>query len=633
MKISSNKFRQATNVSFLALLSMVACKPDSQNEVTETRSVETVTSVEVGAVIERYSEYIPLPDGVLIAAEIYLPAKATRAENIPAIVEFTRYWRAMDITPEPELPAEISQSLAAGYAYVIVDVRGTGASQGVRKSEFSLAEARDMPDVVEWISRQDWSNGKVASMGVSYSGNTAEMAALFRHPALVAAIPRFTDFDWYTNIVAPGGLKNAFITVRWGKAVRMLDLNDSSLFGEHEGEVSADNPLIKGVLPVDSDTNGSVLAAASLQHSDNASLADYLDTLVYRDEYPMADNLEASGDKATSVHSSRQRYEETGLPMYQWGSWFDAGTAAGILARFNDWDVPYRFVIGAWSHGAGHDANPYAEKDRPAQPSVEEQYTDIFIFLEPYTKSTAVGENPIKQLTYYTVGEDVWKSTDVWPPVGQQMQRWYLQENNGMSPGIPDDSSGFDEYIVDFEAGSGESSRLVMDFKVDRVVRIIQADADQRLLTYTTAPIAEDMELTGSAVVSISVSSSHEDGAFIFYLEDVAPDGYVRMLSEGQLRAVHRATSNEITHETFGPFHSFMRKDGLPLVPGEITNISIALSPVSALVRKGHRIRLAIAGHDKDTFIRVPETGDPVINVYREATKLSWVDLPVILSK
>ena len=154
--------------------------------------------------------------------------------------------------------------------------------------------------------------------------------------------------------------------------------------------------------------------------------------------------------------------------------------------------------------------------------------------------------------------------------------------------------------------------------------------ADQMLLTYTSEPLAGDMEITGSAVISLEISSTHEDGAFIVYLEDLAPDGYVRMLAEGQLRAIHRAVSAAPTHATFGPFHSFASNDGQPMAPGEITTLSFALLPVSALVREGHAIRVAIAGHDKDTFIRVPETGDPVIQVYRQQGNASWIDLPVM---
>jgi len=582
-------------------------------------------------VFENFSEYVALPDGVLLALEIYLPPKISREAPAPAIVEFTRYWRAFDKLPAANDPGEQArQSLAAGYAYVVVDVRGSGASQGVRKAEFSLAEARDMPFVIDWVSQQAWSNGKVATMGYSYPGNTSEMAALYPSAALVAAVPRFTDFDWYTSIVVPGGLLNEFIAVRWGAAVRKMDLNDASLFGEHSGEASAENPLIRGVRPVDSDTDQSILKAASQEHEANASLADQLATLIYRDEYPLAANLQDSGDKASSIHMSRERYEETALPMYHWGSWFDAGTAAGILARFTEWDTPYHYVIGAWSHGARHDANPYAEKDRPPQPSVDQQFSDIFAFLDPMMKGNRVIEPPQKELVYYTVGEDAWKTTRVWPPEGQVMESWYLGAGHSLSREGPHLDEGFDEYEVDFSAGSGTTSRWATQLGGGDVHYGDRAEADLKLLTYTSPPLAEDLEITGSPVISLQLSSSHTDGAVIAYLEDVAPDGYVRMLTEGQLRLLHRAVSDAPTFATFGPYHSFESKDGKPMVPGEISSVSFALLPVSARIPKGHAIRIALAGHDKDTFIRVPESGQPVMRIYRQNDHVSSIQLPVI---
>jgi putative CocE/NonD family hydrolase len=210
------------------------------------------------------------------------------------------------------------------------------------------------------------------------------------------------------------------------------------------------------------------------------------------------------------------------------------------------------------------------------------------------------------------------------------MERWYLQAENALARAAPQSEQDFDEYKVDFEAGTGTTSRWATQLGGGDVFYGDRTEADSRLLTYTSAPFETDTELTGSAVISLEVSSTHEDGAFIAYLEDVAPDGYVRMLTEGELRAVHRAVINTPTHETFGPFHSFAQKDGQPMVPGEITTVTFVLLPVSTLVRKGHSIRVAIAGHDKDTFIRVPETGDPVLQVYRQKENASWIDLPVI---
>jgi hypothetical protein len=158
-----------------------------------------------------------------------------------------------------------------------------------------------------------------------------------------------------------------------------------------------------------------------------------------------------------------------------------------------------------------------------------------------------------------------------------------------------------------------------------------RAEADRRLLTYTSAPLEADMEITGYPVVMLYVTSTADDGAFFFYLEDVAPDGTVYYLTEGMLRAIHRKISTDPPpYVQLVPYHSFKRADVLPLVPGEMAEISFGLLPISALIRAGHRLRMAIAGADKDLFPRVPASGTPTITVQRSRVYASFIELPVM---
>jgi len=78
------------------------------------------------------------------------------------------------------------------------------------------------------------------------------------------------------------------------------------------------------------------------------------------------------------------------------------------------------------------------------------------------------------------------------------------------------------------------------------------------------------------------------------------------------------------------PYHSFKRKDSLPLVPGEIANITFGMLPTSVLVRKGHRLRVALAGADKETFSRYPTEGSPTISIIRDANHASFIEIPII---
>ncbi len=68
----------------------------------------------------------------------------------------------------------------------------------------------------------------------------------------------------------------------------------------------------------------------------------------------------------------------------------------------------------------------------------------------------------------------------------------------------------------------------------------------------------------------------------------------------------------------------------MPLKPGELAELRFGLQPISVLVNRGHRLRVAIAGHDKDTFIRIPAEGTPVISMQRNSRGFSRIELPII---
>jgi len=160
-----------------------------------------------------YSTYIPMRDGVIIAATVCLPKELSSNDKIPTVLVQTRYWRAMELripfrwildevitfTPNPEI------TTSRGYAYIITDVRGTGASHGTRQVPFSEEEVKDGSEVVDWIISQPWSDGNVVSKGISYTGITAEVFATTHHPAIKAIIPGHALWDSYLDVAFPGG--------------------------------------------------------------------------------------------------------------------------------------------------------------------------------------------------------------------------------------------------------------------------------------------------------------------------------------------------------------------------------------------------------------------------------------------
>ena len=128
--------------------------------------------------------------------------------------------------------------------------------------------------------------------------------------------------------------------------------------------------------------------------------------------------------------------------------------------------------------------------------------------------------------------------------------------------------------------------------------------ADDSLLTFTSGPLPADVHVLGFPVVTMRLATSGTDGAVYVYLEDVDPGGDVSYLTEGCLRFLHRRTTGPAEPVRLGVPRTFARSDALRVVPGNPMDLTVQLLPVSAVVPAGHRVRVAIAGHDASCFTR-----------------------------
>ncbi len=580
------------------------------------------------------SVYIPMRDGIKLAAEVVLPKNLPPGVKIPALLSQTRYWRATELKApfkwflKPEMLDPYFGKFkpffsSHGYAFVLVDVRGTGASFGTCPYPWPMDSIEDAREIVDWIVAQPWSAGKVGAYGISYLGTTAELLTVLDHPAIKAVIPMFNHPDAYSDIAFPGGVFDERFIKMWGHFDEILDQN---IVPQEFGFLG--RLLFKGVKPVNQDRQ--LLQAAVRDHATNGSAYKLAQSVDFRDDQPAGQDFSID---AITVHRFKEKVARSRTVTCGWASWMDAGTADAVIRRFLTFDNAQRAVIGAWEHGGRFNASPYRPPDAPAAPTLPGQWTEMLRFFDAHLKDIDNGARDDKVLFYYTMGEEKWKKTPVWPPKGVTTQRWYFAENNALSPVKPEAASGADDYRVDFEASSGEYNRWwelgVMERKT--VVYADRTGAQQRLLTYTSPPLSEDVEITGYPVVTLYVTSTETDGAFYVYLEDVDETGQVTYVTEGQLRAIHRKVSSATPpYKLQVPYHSFKRADAMPLAPGGVAELTFGLHPTSVLIKKGHCIRIGLAGHDKGTFIRIPAEGTPDISVARTKLHASCVDLPVV---
>ena len=153
---------------------------------------------------------------------------------------------------------------------------------------------------------------------------------------------------------------------------------------------------------------------------------------------------------------------------------------------------------------------------------------------------------------------------------------------------------------------------------------------DSLLMVYNSEPLQEDMEVTGHVQVDVFVSSSTNDAQVFVYLEDIDENGKVQYVTEGELRALHKKVSDEkAPYNQVGPYHSFLKEDGQALVPGEVAELKFSMLPISYLFKKGHRVRVAIAGADADQF-RNMTNDEPLYTIHRSFKYPSRVELPVV---
>lgn len=571
---------------------------------------------------EDQSCYVEMEDGTKLAVWYHLPEEAARGQRVPAIMETTRYIAKSDrsfllralinLRIAKEIPDTAEMTfLKNGYAVVKVDARGSGASFGHREMEWSREEVGDMARVIDWIARQSWCSGSVGSYGISYSGNTAELAMASGHPALKAAAALYPDFDVYSQAVMPGGIFNERLMKAWGDETAKMDQNQTgSLY-------------FKGVSPVDGDKHGKNLKDAVKEHR-TVDIFRALKNITYRDD------LLAEGYTTDTISpfQYKSQIEASKIPLYVRVGWMDSGTVNGAIERFLTYSNNQTLEIGPWSHGGSYFCDPYLASTASRVEMEREQAAAVAKFFDQYLKARAT--SPVKQIKYYTLGAGEWNTSDTWPIGGFQTKRLYFSEGGKLMETKPENNIGSDLYRVDFTASTGEHNRWMTNLGGGRIEYRDRKEADKKLLTYTSEPLEHPVEITGQPVVTLSLSSDVEDVSLFVYLEDEGPDGNVTYITEGQLRLLHRKLVGEDFGFTMiGPKHSYQRKDGERLTPGRRAEVEIGLYASSALIQKGHRIRIAIAGHDAENFSRIPLDVTPMIKIERNGSLASWVELPM----
>lgn len=556
------------------------------------------------------SVYVTMRDGVKIALDIVRPAGDGAGTKRGAILVMTRYWRG--IKGQQSNPIA-EQFVPHGYAVVVGDCRGTGASFGQWLYSHSAAEVEDFGQVLDWIVAQPWSTGHVVGYGHSYTANTADFMALHNHPALKGVITESGDYHRYRTLF-PNGVPSTTAWQSFSDRIKKLDRNVMIL---------ANGERSPGVRPVEPGGEAD-LEAAVRDHEGAPLYWDGIKQVTFKDDHPTT--WGGGSFRDGSIEEVADRISGSAIPTQCWAGWFDAATAEGAARRFLHMSNPISIIIGPWPHDYSLPYDPLRSSEATIPPTPPAQKADLIRFSDSCLNGQSAHEQG-RILHYYTLGEGKWKSTRSWPLPGTRWQRWYMA--GGFRLTSSSEETGFDSLQVDPELGDVTTNRWTTS--VGGTVNYgDRRKFDAARLAYTSEPLEGDVEITGHPVVHLNITSTREDGNFFAYLEAVSPDGVSCYLTEGILRALDRKVDADSPFSALGPQHSCLRRDAQPLTPGEPAVLAFTMQPISARVPAGYRLRVCLAGTNKTNFANVPADGAPPRLDFHRGSAGCYIDLPII---
>jgi putative CocE/NonD family hydrolase len=573
------------------------------------------------------SLYVAMADGCRLALDVWLP-DGDASRRWPTVLILTPYVRRFEVAagsegvePSPNTYRYREMFVPRGYALVVVDARGTGASFGSRDSFRSPRERADYKAIADWIVAQPWSDGRIGATGISYLGAACDFLASTGHPAVKAIAPLFAVWDTWADNYYPGGMLIKRLALVYDELMLALDHDRRDLRKQFSYFA---NPALLGPLPVDEDRDGALARAAVQEHLANFRMPDFMTEFKCRDDSLPYD---PAFTPASFSPYNYVNWIPRDVAVYAISGWTDgAGYANGTLSRYLTLpNKDKRVLLGPWDHGARVNASPWRARQEPEFPVLGE----VLRFFDQHLAGRDTGLADEDPIHYFAVHAEEWRAAKSWPPV-TGTRRYYLASGRQLAAAQPNDTAA-DEVKADFTAGSGMQTRYERIAGIDATD--YYADWGERmakLASFTTDPLDAPLDIAGHTVVSLWLASSEPDAAIFAYLSELEADGTARYVTEGVLRAIHRAEATPPdNYRTTWPWRSFARSDARPMPIGEPQLLRFALLPVAWRFARGSRIRLSISGADADHFVQTPHGRPPVLKLLSGGAQASMLELPV----
>ena len=526
--------------------------------------------------IERKEIQIPLSDGINLGSILYSPSDIGK---YPAIVYRTPYG-IEGYDSYAEFPRKAAHR---GYLVFLVDVRGRYTSEG--DFEAYKNEKQDGFDVIEWVANHPLCNGKVGTYGGSYPGIAQWQAMSKKPPHLVAAAPEMTPIsshhffysggafsmtwlDWFVPYIFPDKRKKAGdASGTWDDDIGANEwsTSDRKIWYKHRPLNTI--PILKPYAP------------------------EFFDWLAHPDLSEWWDFVNMEKDFSDFV-----------VPVFLLSGWYDSTYgvegASRAIKKIHNEDVSADvkensvLVLGPWNHTSITTRKTnFGEVE--FGPAAGMDYDALLLNWFDLTMKEKSSDWDFKPVNVFVMGSNRWRSMETWPPKQTVENIWYLKDNNVLDTS-PELKAAKENYTFDPNNPFWDKS-YEKSFPYDQ--RENEARAD--VLTYTSAPMKEDMEILGEIKARLFVSSTALDTDFSFTISDIYPDGRsinLTGLDAGYLRMRYREgyTSQKL------------------MKPGEVYEIELGNVYTGNVFKKGHRIRLSITSSKAPHYDPNPNTGTEI---------------------
>ncbi len=522
------------------------------------------------ATMKKVQTTIPMKDGVRLAVNLYTPDGAKADDKFPVILEYLPY-RKDDWSLARDWNLH-SYFVRRGYVTARVDIRGTGASEGNPPDrEYSDQEQQDGLEVIDWLSKQAWSNGNVGMMGISWGGFNAIQMALLHPPALKAIIAACATEELFHD------------------DIHYID----GLMHVDEYELGMDLQLGLTRAP-DFPTDEKSLAA-------RFAVAPWF--LLY-----MRQQRDGPFWRRASV--APNRYADYKVPTFLVGGFLD-GYRDSIPRFFENVKAPVKAILGPWNHSFPHDADPGPAIEWRDEATrwwdywlkgkqngiLDEPHFEVYM-RHWYAPDPKIAEVP---------GE--WRAEKSWPPRDATKETVFLERDHSLGAGPPATRDAAQQDLKYVPSVGLEAGFWWGDFTTD------QRPIDAYSLVYDSAPLPKDTAILGWPRVILQASTSAPLADWFARLSDVAPDGTVTMITgAGQSGAQLKGASNPTD-----------------LAPAQAYRIPIDLHVTSWVFPAGHKIRLAISNA---LWPMIWPTPYPMTtSLYLGGTDTSRLELPIVPSE